>query len=85
MEPLEAASWYYSIGTHYFGIGNNGEALKHLKMASELDHRNICKTAYGYARLFLIMKGPIRRINSKVLSFLYSFRFPKLVNHPTIE
>lgn len=85
MHPLEAAWWYYIIGTNFHAIGDQKNALKNLKIAAKLDTRWVYKTAYIYSKIFLNFDFLIKRINGKILNILSSYRFPKLVKHPIIE
>jgi len=87
MHPLEAAWWHFTIGKGYYNLNDIKQAVKHLALAAKLDERGIYRIAYRYLKLFnkLDNIGLIKRINFKILFFLSSYKYPKLVDHSVIE
>jgi len=85
MHPLEAAWWYYTIGSDYYRLNDLQKALKYLIMAAALDSRGIYRIAYQYSRIFFNLGRPFNKINNKILQLLSAYRYPKLVDHLVIE
>ena len=86
MQPVELAWWYYILGMDYWSTGNISEARKYISLAARNDPRNI----FGAGLLLLRITGhlsikPVRRISMKIASWLAGFRFPMIVDHPSVD
>jgi len=85
MPKLELAWWYFTIAKDYYHLDEPEKCLYYLHKAAKLDKRKIYKVAYTYAKIFIKLGKPIKKINSKILQLFSDYKFPKLVEHPVIQ